>query len=224
MSFERGFEPPFPDPKDILGNYYDEENPFDPDEPDNYDPDEVYTDGPLYETIDGVQLPIPYDENATLTASETETTDDPDDNPYGMVYDQRGRRIPTTHEVLSDAAYDIDDTESWQVLRIRGSLDNDIFYVNVLSKAAVPEVVMEDFGDIAGCIVIDAEPGDDDKKVQGIAFDGTRDQMDDFIRYLRDKMVFPVDGEENPLDKLRIPLPWITFWALAERVTANEDR
>jgi hypothetical protein len=103
-------------------------------------------------------------------------------------------------------------------------VDNDIFYVNVLSKAAVPEVVMEDFGDIAGCIVIDAEPGDDDKKVQGIAFDGTRDQMDDFIRYLRDKMVFPVDGEENPLDKLRIPLPWITFWALAERVTANEDR
>lgn len=207
MSFERAFEPPFPDPANQTGNYLGEENPFDDYWDEDYSTDEVYIDGPFYETIDGIQVPLEHDESKRIeTKAELVESDDPDDNPYGIVYDQRGKRIATTtHEILSDAAYEVGDIATWQFMGIKGNKDQDVFHLDVLSKDAITPLKPGDFGDIADCVTIDTMPTDDPLKMQGIAFDGTRAQLEDFIVYLREKFAFPVDEDADPLKGICMP-------------------
>jgi hypothetical protein len=193
-------EPAFPDPQDTTRDYNGEDPFFDDYFFDDFDDTDIDEDFDFYNG--GAYYP--------------EASDNPDDNPYGMVYDQRGKRVATTtHEVLSDAAYEIGDTMSWQLLGIRGNVDQDVFMADVLSKGPVPDIVADDFGDITECVTVNPEPTEATRKIHALTFNGNRAELDDFIVYLRDKYAYPVGEGENPLDG--VPLPALLFASVVSR-------
>ncbi len=109
-----------------------------------------------------------------------------------------------TGEVLRAFAGGVDETPTWRFLGASGSVLENSFHANVVSRGAVPAVTPEDFGDLAEKVTVDTEPGEGDSGIHIVHLEGDQYDLEDFLAYLQ-KLMLVVEGED-PIQGLNGPL------------------